>query len=111
MSEMEAPIKELTQELAEFIETVLVDLWEARIGGEQKWCQQWYKHPEALNRVLDLYQGWNLIGDTPDDLSLNAWYRFYLDHHLPILLAESGPFRGCVYDHTVPTVRQWVIPE
>jgi hypothetical protein len=111
VSEMEAPIDELTQELADFIQTVLIDLWETRTGDEQKWCQEWWKHPEALNRILDIYQGWNLIGDTPDDLSLNAWYRFYLDHHLPILLAESGPFRSCAFAHTERTALQWVIPE
>lgn len=109
MPELEAPLDSLPQELADFVETVLIDMWESR-EKDAKWCKQWPEHPEALNRILDLYQGWNMIGDTPDDLSLNTWYRLYLDHHLPILLSESGPFRGCAFDHVARSTKQWEIP-
>lgn len=91
---MEEPIKEVDEEIAEFIKTVLSTIWQDRKAGA--WCLRWYQHPEVLTRVYDLYDGWNKIGPEPDDLSLNAWYRFYLDHHLPIITdKDRGPFRGC----------------
>ena len=43
------------------------------------WCSSWWKHTEAVE---------------PETFS--AWWRDHLDHHLPILMSSTGPFRYCI---------------
>lgn len=105
MSELEAPLETLPMELTFFVETVLVSMWEHR--KEARWCTRWAEHPEVINRLLDLYEGWNQVGHGEDELSLNVWYRIYLDHHMPILTAENGPLAACSFDHQEPTAKKW----
>lgn len=107
---MDEPIIELDEELAEFVATVLTPIFEYRTGSI--WCVEWWRHTEILNRVQDLCDGWNQIGAEEDGIDLNTWYRFYLDHHMPIIQnKESGPLKGCsTLSHRTPKTDQWAFP-
>ncbi|MEU8164910.1 DUF4913 domain-containing protein [Micromonospora sp. NPDC049004] len=56
------------------------------------WCEQWWRHDEAVTRLTALWYGWEqarlqMTGMLP-------WLR-ELDHQLPILCGDDGPFRIC----------------
>lgn len=63
------------------------------IGGRWRWCDDWWRHPEAISRFEALWRTWELARLDPTGIA--GWYREHLDHHLPILLGEDGPFRHC----------------
>lgn len=63
------------------------------IGGRWRWCDDWWRHPEAISRFEALWRTWELARLDPAGIA--GWYREHLDHHLPILLGEDGPFRHC----------------
>ena len=60
---------------------------------ETFWCSQWWTHPEALERLTALWLTWEQARKEPETLS--AWWRDHVDHHLPLLMSSSGPFRYC----------------
>lgn len=64
------------------------------LGGEYRWCAQWWQHAEAITRLTALWHAWELMRLQPGT-GIAAWLRDYLDHHLPILLSRSGPFAQC----------------
>ncbi|MEU3457207.1 DUF4913 domain-containing protein [Micromonospora sp. NPDC006766] len=56
------------------------------------WCEQWWRHDEAVTRLTALWYCWEqarlqMTGMLP-------WLR-ELDHQLPILCGDDGPFRNC----------------
>ncbi|GIJ35068.1 DUF4913 domain-containing protein [Micromonospora sediminimaris] len=56
------------------------------------WCEQWWRHDEAVTRLTALWYGWEqarlqMTGMLP-------WLRD-LDHQLPILCGDDDPFRNC----------------
>ena len=56
------------------------------------WCEQWWRHDEAVTRLTALWYGWEqarlqMTGMLP-------WLR-ELDHQMPILYGDDGPFRNC----------------
>jgi hypothetical protein len=64
------------------------------IGGEFRWCPQWWRHAEAITRLTALWQSWEAMRLQPGTGTAN-WLRDHLDHQLPILLGRSGPFAQC----------------
>jgi hypothetical protein len=64
------------------------------LGGEYRWCAQWWRHGEAISRLSSLWQAWEVHRIEPG-IGISAWYRDHLDHHLPILLGTRGPFYQC----------------
>ena len=64
------------------------------LGGEYRWCAQWWQHAEAITRLTALWHAWELMRLQPGT-GIAAWLRDHLDHHLPVLLSRSGPFAQC----------------
>jgi Domain of unknown function (DUF4913) len=64
------------------------------LGGEYRWCAQWWRHGEAISRLSALWQAWEVHRIDPGS-GISAWYRDHLDHHLPVLLGPRGPFYQC----------------
>ncbi len=64
------------------------------IGGEFRWCPQWWRHAEAITRLTALWQSWEAMRLQPGTGTAN-WLRDHLDHQLPVLLGRSGPFAQC----------------
>ena len=56
------------------------------------WCQQWWRHDEAVTRLTALWYAWEHA--RLEMTGMVGWLH-ELDHHLPILCGEDGPFRDC----------------
>src|SRR5205823_14987672 len=56
------------------------------------WREQWWRHDEAVTRLAALWYGWEHA--RLEMTGMLGWLR-ELDHHLPILCGDDGPFRGC----------------
>ncbi|GIJ12210.1 DUF4913 domain-containing protein [Micromonospora andamanensis] len=73
------------------------------------WCEQWWRHDEAVTRLTALWYGWEHA--RLEMTGMLGWLR-ELDHHLPLLCGEDGPFRDCavgsglhgVARHQMPTI-------
>ena len=82
-----------------------------RLKNGERWCARWFDHPEAVMRMTALWRTWEqarlneLIGAA-------GWLRIELDHHMPILHGEGGPFSGCVDgEHRLPSPEQYPIAD
>lgn len=64
------------------------------LGGEFRWCAQWWKHGEAVSRLTSLWHAWEVLRLQPGT-GIATWYRDHLDHQLTILMGARGPFYQC----------------
>jgi hypothetical protein len=64
------------------------------LGGEYRWCGQWWEHGEAISRLTSLWHAWEVLRLQPGT-GIASWYRDHLDHQLPILMGARGPFYQC----------------
>jgi hypothetical protein len=79
-----------------------IPIYRRPIGGEYRWCPQWWRHAEAIERLTALWQSWEAMRLQPGTGTAN-WLRDHLDHQLPVLLGRSGPFAQCGEDeHITP---------
>jgi hypothetical protein len=70
------------------------------LGGEYRWCAQWWQHAEAITRLTALWHAWEVMRLEPGT-GIAAWLRDHLDHQLPVLLSRSGPFAQCSEDEHI----------
>lgn len=61
------------------------------------WCPEWWKHPEAVERLWVLWLARTQAYANDDDLgAASSWWLQHWDRHAPILFdARLGPFRHC----------------
>ena len=79
-------------------------MYRRSLGGEYRWCPQWWRHAEAITRLTALWQSWEAMRLQPGTGTAN-WLRDHLDHQLPILLGRSGPFAQCSpEEHVEPRI-------
>ena len=84
------------QSLPEFIREFFIPMFPRDITNIPglTWCPKWWLHPEAAYRLDSLWRSWeHLRLDAATGSS--SWLREHLDHHLPLLISDSGPFKGC----------------
>lgn len=61
-------------------------------AGRWRWCEQWWRHDEAVTILTALWYGWE--HSALKVLGMLDWLpRLY--HLYPILLGDDGPFRQC----------------
>jgi Domain of unknown function (DUF4913) len=70
------------------------------LGGEYRWCREWWQHAEAITRLTALWHSWEALRLQPG-IGMAAWLRDHLDHHLPVLMGRSGPFAQCSEDEHI----------
>jgi hypothetical protein len=99
--------------LTQFVRDQLLPSYKRQIADrpEQRWCAEWWKHSEAIQRLDALWRSWELLRLDPA-VGMSVWFRDHADYHMGILLSESGPFRKCRSGHT-PNLEQleWKDPE
>ena len=66
------------------------------LGGEYRWCRQWWQHAEAITRLTALWHSWEALRLEPGT-GMATWLRDHLDHHLPVLLG-----RGSIQSQRLP---------
>jgi len=61
------------------------------------WCPEWWKHPEAVERLFALWTARTQAYANDEDLAAaSSWWVYHWDHHAPILFdSRTGPFRNC----------------
>ena len=60
----------------------------------QRWCPQWWDHPEALKRLMALWDAWEQQQTDPK-ANLSDWYINHHDPQLADIQAPTGPFASC----------------
>jgi hypothetical protein len=78
----------------DWVSEYFLPMFRRTLGGEFRWCAQWWQHGEAISRLTALWHSWEVLRLRPGT-GIATWYREYLDHHLPILLGARGPFYQC----------------
>ena len=70
------------------------------LGGEYRWCAEWWRHAEAITRLTALWHAWEALRLQPGT-GMATWLRDHLDHQLPVLLGRTGPFAMCSEDEHI----------
>lgn len=70
------------------------------LGGEFRWCRQWWQHAEAITRLTALWHSWEALRLEPGT-GMAVWLRDHLDHQLTVLLGRGGPFAQCSEDEHI----------
>ena len=78
----------------DWVDAYFRPMFRRTLGGEYRWCAQWWRHGEAISRLTSLWHAWEALRLQPGT-GIGIWYRDYLDHHLPILMGARGPFYQC----------------
>lgn len=79
--------------VAEFVRDYLRDLHRTGVDGvEVKWAAKFWDYRIALIRLDALWRAWEEMRLDPGT-GTSAWLRDHFDHHMPILLSKTGPFR------------------
>jgi hypothetical protein len=78
----------------DWVTDYFLPMFRRTLGGEYRWCSQWWQHGEAISRLTSLWHAWELLRLQPGTGIAN-WYRDHLDHQLPILMGARGPFYQC----------------
>jgi hypothetical protein len=85
------PVFEVVED---WLEEYFLPMFIRPLGGEFRWCPQWWRHPEAVTRLTALWRAWEVFRLEPAT-GIADWLRDHLDHQLPILLGPRGPFFQC----------------
>lgn len=79
--------------VAEFVRDYLRHLHMTGVDGvEVKWAARFWDYRVALIRLDALWRAWEELRLVPGT-GTSAWLRDHFDHHMPILLSKTGPFR------------------
>jgi hypothetical protein len=78
----------------DWVSGYFLPMFKRTLGGEFRWCAQWWRHGEAISRLSSLWHSWEVLRLRPGT-GIATWYRDYLDHQLPILMGARGPFYQC----------------
>ena len=80
--------------LEDWVTDYFLPMFRRTLGGEYRWCAQWWQHGEAISRLTALWHAWEVLRLQPGT-GIGTWYRDHLDHQLPILMGARGPFYQC----------------
>ena len=78
----------------DWVNGYFLPMFRRTLGGEYRWCAQWWQHGEAISRITSLWHSWEVLRLQPGT-GIGVWYRDHLDHQLPILMGARGPFYQC----------------
>lgn len=81
-------------ELEDWVIDYFLPMFRRTLGGEFRWCAQWWRHGEAISRLTSLWHAWEVLRRQPGT-GIATWYREHLDQQLPVLLGARGPFYQC----------------
>lgn len=84
----------------EWVAGQFLPVYRRPLGGEYRWCGQWWQHAEAIIRLTALWHSWETLRLEPGT-GIATWLRDHLDHQLLVLLGRSGPFAQCSEDEHI----------
>lgn len=79
---------------AEFFDKFLRHAYKRELTdrGTPRWNARWWENDEALMRVEALWRAWEFLRLDPST-GMSVWWRDHADHHMPMLMGESGPWK------------------
>ena len=71
-----------------------------RMGGGRGWCEEWWRHPEAVVRLTATWRCWEEARQEGGS-AISRWFLHVLDPHMAVLMdVERGPFQSCGHGHS-----------
>ena len=80
-----------------FVEEFLVHVYARNydpLSSSFRWCEQWWRHPEALSRLDALWHAFEALR-LEVGLGPSLWWRDHADPTFAQLTAADGPFAQC----------------
>jgi hypothetical protein len=99
-SETAAPPRPLYDSVEDWVTGLFLPIFRRPLGGEYRWCREWWQHAEAITRLTALWHSWEALRLQPGT-GMASWLRDHLDHHIPALMGRSGPFAQCSEDQHI----------
>lgn len=87
-------------EVEDWVSGQFLPMFRRPLGGEFRWCGEWWRHAEAITRLTALWHSWETMRLEPGT-GIACWLRDHLDHQLAVLLGRSGPFAQCSEDEHI----------
>jgi Domain of unknown function (DUF4913) len=84
----------------DWVTSFFLPIFRRPLGGEYRWCREWWQHAEAITRLTALWHSWEALRLQPGT-GMASWLRDHLDHQLPVLMGRSGPFAQCSEDEHI----------
>ena len=88
----------------DWVTDYFLPMFRRTLGGEYRWCAQWWQHGEAISRLTALWHAWEVLRLQPGT-GIATWYRDYLDQQLPILMGAARAFLPVQRDRAPRTPR------
>ena len=95
-----SPPQPVYRSVEEWVTSHFLPMFRRPLGGEYRWCAQWWQHAEAITRLTALWHSWEAMRLQPGT-GMAIWLRDHLDHQLPVLLGRAGPFSMCSEDEHI----------
>ncbi len=95
------PAEPFFSDLESWVRERFAPMYGRAVGGELRWCAQWWQHAEAISRLEALWRAWEVLR-LDAGLGMAIWYVQYLDPQLNVLCSNRGPFARCKPDHHEP---------
>ena len=77
-----------------FVERMVSGIWDRVITDQHRWCDQWWRHPEAVYGLTCLWHAW----EETHVSDAEARMRWLLSYSYPLmdrLASANGPFSRC----------------
>lgn len=76
-----------------WLEVFFIPTVESAVTEDRIWCPQWWKHPEAVDRMHALWVAHTAAMKEPATLS--DWWLRHFDYHMQIITDRRGIFALC----------------
>ena len=81
-------------ELEDWLAEYFLPMFRRTLGGEYRWCRQWWRHGEAISRLTALWHAWEVLRIQPGTGIAHLVPRAPRPP-APVLLGARGPFYQC----------------
>jgi hypothetical protein len=80
-------------DLESWVHEILAQVVRRRLGGHLTWCPEWYRHAEAIMRLMAMWEEWERA---VEDGTMSHWWLDHCDPHMAVLMSrDNGPFMAC----------------
>lgn len=80
-------------DLESWVHEMLAQVVRRRLGGHLTWCPEWYRHAEAIMRLMAMWEEWERA---VEEGSTSNWWLDHCDPHMAVLMSrDNGPFMAC----------------
>jgi hypothetical protein len=80
-------------DLESWVHEILAQVVRRRLGGHLTWCPEWYRHAEAIMRLMAMWEEWERA---VDEGTMSNWWLDHCDPHMAVLMSrDNGPFMAC----------------